>query len=127
MLFRRRARNLPLVAQGLYYLVTGAWPLLHYRSFEAITGKKTDSWLVKTVGVLITVIATTITYSSLKRRDSAETYLLSYTAALGLIAVDVYFTARRVIPRVYLLDAVGEVILLALIEMRRRSLGRKLS
>lgn len=39
-------------AQGLYDLGTGLWPLLHRRSFLAVTGSKTDWGLVQTVGWL---------------------------------------------------------------------------
>ena len=28
--------------QGAYFLVTGVWPLVSIRSFQAVTGKKTD-------------------------------------------------------------------------------------
>jgi hypothetical protein len=38
--------------QGAYYLVSGLWPLLHFTSFEAFTGRKRDRWLVRTVGLL---------------------------------------------------------------------------
>jgi hypothetical protein len=31
-----------LIAQGVYYLVSGVWPLVHRRSFEAVTGRRTD-------------------------------------------------------------------------------------
>lgn len=39
---------------GWYYLMTGIWPLLHIRSFVWMTGPKTDRWLVKAVGGLVT-------------------------------------------------------------------------
>ncbi len=39
-------------AQGLYLLLTGMWPLVHYRSFEWVSGPKVDDWLVKCVGGL---------------------------------------------------------------------------
>jgi len=45
---------LPL-GQGLFYLTSGIWPLLDMPSFEAVTGRKTDKWLVKTVGLLVAV------------------------------------------------------------------------
>ncbi len=33
------------VAQGAFYLATGVWPLLHVRSFEAVTGeRRTTGW-----------------------------------------------------------------------------------
>lgn len=39
--------------QGLYYSISGIWPLLSIDTFMAVTGPKTDIWLVKTVGVLL--------------------------------------------------------------------------
>ena len=42
--------------QGIFYVATGVWPLIDIVSFQVVTGPKTDLWLVKTVGVLVTVI-----------------------------------------------------------------------
>ena len=47
--------NVALI-QGLYFLVSGVWPIIHIASFLKITGPKTDLWLVKTVGVLLSVL-----------------------------------------------------------------------
>lgn len=38
--------------QALYFFLTGIWPLVHLKSFMAITGEKTDIWLVHMVGLL---------------------------------------------------------------------------
>jgi len=38
------------LAQGAYYAVFGAWPLVHLRSFEKVTGPKLEEWLTKGVG-----------------------------------------------------------------------------
>ena len=46
--------------QGVYYLVTGIWPLVHMGSFQRVTGPKVDGWLVQTAGVLITAIGATL-------------------------------------------------------------------
>lgn len=37
-----------LLAQGSYYFITAVWPLAHMRSFLAVTGPKTDLWLMGT-------------------------------------------------------------------------------
>src|SRR3954466_12104594 len=34
------------IAQGVFDVLTGAWPLLHMRSFTAVTGPKREHWLV---------------------------------------------------------------------------------
>jgi hypothetical protein len=41
------------LVQGGYYVLTGLWSLVSPRTFQAVTGKKEDYWLVKTVGVLV--------------------------------------------------------------------------
>lgn len=42
--------------QGAFDLDTGVWPLDSIRTFEVITGPKIPDWLVKPVGVLISVV-----------------------------------------------------------------------
>ena len=102
------------IAQGAYYALTGLWSLLHIRSFQAITGPKTDLWLVKTVGVLVTVIGGTLVLGGARRRCASELAALAAGSAAGLAGIDtVYVTKRRISP-IYLLDAVVEVVLLGL-------------
>lgn len=101
------------VAQGAFYLATGVWPLLHMRSFEAVTGEKTDDWLVETVGALLTVGGAVMMLAGLRRRVTPEIALLAAGSAAALTAIDVIYTARRVIRPVYLLDAAAEVGLIA--------------
>ena len=40
-----------LTVQGLFYVVTGLWPLVSLSTFEFVTGPKTDDWLVHMVGL----------------------------------------------------------------------------
>jgi hypothetical protein len=101
--------RLALLGQGLYYLATGIWPLLHMRSFTAVTGPKVDLWLVRTVGVLVTVVGAVVALSALRRRAPTEVPLLAAGSALGLAAIDVVSVRRGEIRTVYLLEAVGEV------------------
>jgi hypothetical protein len=110
---RRRPRTL-LLAQGAYFLVTGLWPILDRRSFEAVTGPKTDFWLVRAVGVLITVIGAALLTAGIRRNPALEVCLLAMGSAAGFIAVDVNYTARGRISPVYLLDALVEAGLLGL-------------
>jgi hypothetical protein len=100
--------------QGGYFLTTGLWPLFHIRSFEAITGKKMERWLVKTVGVLVSAIGASLLVASRRRRPSPETKVLACGTAVGLAAIDTWYVAKRRISPVYLLDAALEVGLAAL-------------
>ncbi len=98
------------LAQGAFYLGTGVWPLVHLRSFEAVTGPKREGWLVKTVGVLISVVGAGLLSAGRRGRVTPELKLIATGSALGLAAIDVFYAgARRRISRVYLLDAVAEL------------------
>jgi hypothetical protein len=99
--------------QGSFDVVTGLWPIVHLRSFETVTGPKLEGWLVKTVGALITAIGGTLLMAGLRRRVTPEVRLLGAGSAAAFIAVDVIYTAKRRISRVYLLDAAVELALLA--------------
>jgi hypothetical protein len=44
------------MGQGIFYALTGFWPLISRRTFEKVTGPKHDFWLVNTVGVVIGTI-----------------------------------------------------------------------
>lgn len=92
--------------QGIFYIVSGLWPVFHRKSFEAVTGPKVDFWLVKTVGLLIACTGTTLTLASAKRRITPEVAVLGASTAASLAAIDIVYGGTRRISRVYLLDAV---------------------
>jgi hypothetical protein len=107
-----QGRRHPLaVVQGTYFLVTGLWPLLSLRTFEAVTGPKADGWLVKTVGVLVAVIGAALLADA--RHPSRGTIVAGLGSAAALGAVDTIYAARGRIARIYLLDAVAEAALVA--------------
>jgi hypothetical protein len=111
---RRAASPFRTVAavQGLYFLLTGLWPLFGIDSFQAVTGRKTDLWLVYTVGMLVSVIGLTLLVAAGSRRITPEIAILAIGSAAGLAAIDVIFVFRGVISWIYLLDAAAEVALL---------------
>ena len=100
-------------AQAVYFVATGAWPLVHIPSFLAVTGPKTDLWLVRTVGVLVLVIGVVIGLAAYRGGIDGQVITLAIGGAVALTAVDVIYVLKRVIPRIYLLDAVVEVVLMA--------------
>lgn len=99
-------------AQAAYFVLTGLWPLLSLRTFMAVTGPKHDTWLVHTVGVLITVIGLAIAIAAWNRQLAPETIALAILSAIGLAGVDIVFVSRGTIPKIYLLDAAAEALLL---------------
>ena len=99
--------------QGAFWLAMGLWPLVHYRSFEAVTGPKEDDWLVKTIGGLIAIVGGTLLVSARRREPTDEAAVLGAAAATALAVADLRFVARGRISRIYLLDVVAEAPFLA--------------
>lgn len=101
--------------QGMFYLVTGAWPLLHMRSFLAVTGPKRELWLVRSVGASLAAVGAGLLDAGTGggggvRRSHA---LTGAAVAAGLAAVDLSPDGPRRISRVYLADAVLQIALVA--------------
>jgi hypothetical protein len=103
------------IIQAVYFLITGVWPIVHLRSFMAVTGPKIDYWLVKTVGLIVAVIGLAIGIAAMRGRGQfgVEIFVLAVGSAAALGVVDVVYVAKRVIPRIYLADALAEAILVA--------------
>jgi hypothetical protein len=101
-----------LLAQGLYYALTGLWPVVHAGSFMAVTGPKKDLWLVKTVGLVLASIGASLIVASRDPVLTPETLTLALGSALALTGVDIVYSVKRVISFVYLGDAAAELALL---------------
>ncbi|MBE0429739.1 MAG: hypothetical protein IBX61_07675 [Thermoleophilia bacterium] len=104
------ARALAFV-QGLYYFITGVWPIVHIDSFQAVTGPKEDLWLVKTVGALLIAIGIILLTGSGRRRLVRETAMLGFGAALVLALVDLIYGLGGDISRIYVLEGVFEAMI----------------
>jgi hypothetical protein len=102
------------ILQGIYWAVTGIWPLLHMPSFLWVTGPKNDLWLVRTVAILILVIGLVLLVAGFRKRVTEEVKWLGILSAAGLILIDVYYSLNDVISNIYLLDAVGEFLIILL-------------
>jgi hypothetical protein len=100
-----------LFLQGAYFAATGVWSLVAIGLFQRVTGPKTDIWLVKTVGVLVSVIGAVLMLAGGRERPTLELRALAVGSAAGLAAIDVVYVAKRRIRSVYLLDALAEAIL----------------
>ena len=104
---------LPL-AQGFYYVVAGIWPVVSIRTFEAISGPKTDDWLVQTMGLLIAVIGGILLAAGFRRAMTLEIGLLAAGSAAALGGAGSFFALRHVIWPIYLVDGFIELVLIAL-------------
>ena len=107
-------RNVNIIAklQGLFWTITGVWPLIHLTSFLWVTGPKEDIWLLYTVSALIIVIGMVLLVAGFRHAVTPEIRWLGIGGALGLIAIDVIYSTRDVIWDVYLWDALAETIII---------------
>jgi len=96
--------RLVLLAQGVYYLATGLWPIVDMEAFEAVTGPKTDDWLVEMVGLLAASIGLSLVM--LSGKPGAAGVTLAASTAASFAAIDVIHSLLGTISLVYLADAV---------------------
>jgi len=95
--------------QGAYYLATGLWPIVSRRSFEAVTGRKRDYWLVQMVGLLAASVAAGLLHGIRGGREpSPDMQTAALAAAFSFGAVDVVHALRGRISPIYLADALVE-------------------
>jgi hypothetical protein len=101
------------LVQGIYFLITGIWPLLSMSTFLRVTGPKTDLWLVKTVGIILAVIGIVLIFAQVNAEINTSSMILGIGSALSLAMIEFVYVAKRVISPIYLGDAFLELILIA--------------
>ena len=114
--------------QGYYFLVTALWGLLDIDSFMAVTGPKTDIWLVKTVSVILVAIAVCLLIHKYTGGPSLAAMALGFASSLGLALVEFYYVYNRTLSIVYFYDGLIEVvfsILWVYLFFARNKLGKK--
>ena len=94
--------------QGMYILFTALWPILHIQSFLAVTGPKTDIWLVKTVAALLIPIALCLLSYTVIQTNRLPGILLGATTSIAFIIVDFHYALNNVISEIYMLDGLVE-------------------
>ncbi|GAA2030858.1 hypothetical protein GCM10009740_20740 [Terrabacter terrae] len=95
-------------AQGVFNVVSGVWPLVSMRTFEAVYGPKNDRWLVHTVAGLLT----TVGCAQLLSRNPVQlrvARVVGIGTAATLLTIDAVYVPKRRISRMYLQDAVCEL------------------
>jgi hypothetical protein len=100
----------PIALQALYYPATGLWPILHLRSFMAVTGRKKEPWLVQTFGALLGAVGMSMLAARDRRGSSAR---LGIACPLTLAAPEAVFVAKGRIRAIYLVDGVVELAMAA--------------
>jgi len=89
--------------QAAYFVASGIWPIVHRTSFERLTGRKHDFWLVRTVGGLAAATGGALAIAAARGRRQQETSALALASGLVFLVADV--RAARGYSRIYLGDA----------------------
>lgn len=100
----------PPLAQGIYYLLRGLWPLLRTSSAYSTA---TDIWLSESGGILTLVIGATLCLAAYRRVGSPEVLLMAFGSAVGLTILELVFVFHGRISPVYLIDAFIQMGLVA--------------
>jgi hypothetical protein len=87
-----------------YLVATGSWPLVHRASFEAVTGRKQDFWLLRTVGGLAIATGLSLGVAVLRGTRSPETVTAALASGLVFVLADVH--ATRTESPIYIGDTV---------------------
>ena len=88
-----------------FLVLFGCWPNLHMASFEAVTGKKHDTWLVRSVGLLLVTAGSAIALARRNGRVPASARVLGLGVSSSLAAISLTYASKGRIPRIYFLDA----------------------
>lgn len=100
------------LAQGAYFIATGIWPILHRKSFEAVTGPKVDRWLVKTFGALVGSVGGALVVGAVESPRSKTLRALGIGSAAALALAEIIYVGKGRIARIYLADALLEVAII---------------
>ena len=99
--------------QSIYFIVTGVWPIISINTFMAVTGPKTDIWLVQMVGLLALAIGCGLLYSSITKKFHTSSTIIILMSCLFFFAIDVYYYMNGALIDTYLADAFLQVIFIS--------------
>ncbi len=108
MATRTRFRQISL-AQGIFNVLGGLWPLVSLRSFESVYGQKRDIFLQKTVGGLLFSIGCVQLAASNSSEEMPSSRRLGIATAATLLAIDLTYIPKGQMRWTYWQDAACEL------------------
>jgi BON domain len=111
MIERLRGTPAPRIVAGThaaYLVTTGVWPLVHRDSFERVTGRKREFWLVRLVGALAGLMGATLGIAAARGKQTPEVRMLAVGSTLVFGVADLAATKRY--SRVYLADTAVQAL-----------------
>lgn len=103
----KRGLRITLLAMGLYYIVTGLWPLVHVDSFVYVVGPKPDRFQLDVTASLIVVIGVILLLGGVQRRPQSGIVLLGILAASALAVMALAYAP--ILRNVFWLDVAVEL------------------
>ena len=91
-----------------YLALTGAWAVANRSSFERVTGRKHDFWLVRLVGGLALATGVSLGVAVARGARTPEARVLAVVSSAAFGAGDLY--AARAYSRIYLMDAALQLV-----------------
>jgi len=104
-----------ITVQGLYYLITGVWPVLGIEPFTAAAGPGQGIGLAPLSAALTCVIGLSLVVAATGAQVALPTWVLSLGSTVVLASLNLLFTVTGDLPARYLLEAALEFLLLALL------------
>jgi hypothetical protein len=92
-------------------------------TFEAVSGKKVDKWLVRMVGLLTFNIGVAV-FSNNQKHRAENIRQLAIGSAISFMIVDLYYSLKNRISKIYMLDALVESIMIATMAISKRDVTR---
>ncbi len=94
--------------QGGYYLIGGLWPLVHFRSFEKVTGRKPDRFVTEVASALYVAIGAAL----LAGGKRPPLHLRTLAVLAGGASAGLDLRHRPALRAVYLAEAALEGLLI---------------
>ena len=91
---RDRRRRHILAAQGAYYMLIGAWPLIHFPSFARFVGLPVNPFQAHAFGALLVVVGGVLLESVRRETSEALATLLGLAAAAAIALVEAMWLPR---------------------------------
>lgn len=106
---RNRRRRLAIMAQGLYYMLTGLWPLAHFSSYSRALALPVNPFQAQVFGAVLVVIGAHFMEAGRREPPGPSATLLGVAVACAIAVVDMVWLPRLGSVSVLWIDLVAEV------------------
>ncbi len=121
---RDRWRRWILAGQGGYYVIIGAWPLLHFTSFARVAALPTNPFQAHAFAALIVVVGGSLLEATRRGPPGPQPTLLGAAVAGAIALVELLWLPRMGVPSALWFDLAVQVaigIALALLYPREEN------